>query len=151
MPNDANSLFIGDNNFFEEYKNLREMKFQYAQQHDVRVENYKTDDADFVVVAFGTPARIAKESVDMARSKNIKAGLLRPITLSPFPYKELEKLADTAKVFLTVELNNGQMVEDVKIGVNGKLPVKFYGRCGGNFPNEDEILGEILKLEELVK
>lgn len=151
LPNEANSIFIGDHKFFEELKILREKRFQYAQQHEVRVENYKADDADFIVVAFGTPARIAKESVDIARSKNIKAGLLRPITLSPFPYKELEKLADTAKAFLTVELNMGQMVDDVRLGVNGKKPVKFYPRTGGNVPNEEEIFGEILKLKELVK
>lgn len=150
-PNTLTSLYIDDKNFFEELKDLRDKKFRYIQQHEVRVEKYLTDDADFVVVAFGIPARIAKESVETARAKNIKAGLLRPITLSPFPYDEISKTARTAKAFLTVELNKGQMLDDVKVGVNGKAPVQFYGRCGGNIPNEDEILGEIIKLENIKK
>lgn len=151
LPNTLNSLYIDDKDFFEDLKTLRNKKYSYLQEHEVRVEKYLVEDADFIVVAFGIPARIAKESVDIARSKNVKAGLLRPITLSPFPYKELNKLGDTAKAFLTVELNYGQMVDDVKVAVNGKAPVNFYGRSGGNVPNEDEIFGEILKLEGAAK
>ena len=150
-PNTLNSLYIDNPDFFEDLKALRAKKFQYVQDHEVRVEEYRVGGADFVVVAFGIPARIVKKSVEIARSKDIKVGMLRPITLSPFPYKKLNRLGDTAKAFLTVELNNGQMVDDVKVGVNGKAPVSFYGRCGGSVPNEDEILGEILKLEKLVK
>jgi len=116
-------------------------------KNDVRFENYKADDADFVIVAFGIIARIAKESVDIARSKGVKAGLVRPITLSPFPYEEINRVSKKAKKLISVEMNMGQMVDDVKIAVEGNAPVSFYGRTGGNFPNEEEIATEIIKLQ----
>ena len=143
MPNAVNSLYIGDPNFYEEIRNLREEKFKFMKKYDTKFENYKTDNADYIFVAYGTPARIAKESVDIARDNGMNVGLFRPITLSPFPSAQLYRHAKTAKGFLTVELNNGQMIEDVRLAANGRAPVHFYGRSGGNYPNELELLNEI--------
>ena len=91
-----------------------------------------------------------KSAIAEARKNGIKAGLLRPITLWPFPKKELHKLADTAKVFLSVEMSMGQMVDDVRLAVNGKRPVHFFGRTGGIIPSVDEVYAEIKKLSEVI-
>ena len=106
-------------------------------------EEYLTDDAEIIIAAYGTIARIAMSAVDMARQKGIKAGLIRPITLWPFPEEAFEKYADSAKCFLSVEMSMGQMVEDVRLAVNGKAPVYFYGRTGGMVPEQEEILAKI--------
>ena len=97
------------------------------------------DDAEMVIAAYGTTARIAKKSVKELRKAGIKAGLIRPITLWPFPAEAINKAADKAKAFLTVEMSCGQMVEDVRLAVNGKAPVEFFGRTGGMIPSWKEI------------
>ena len=99
-----------------------------------------TEDAEYLMVAYGLCARICHKAVNIAREKGIKVGLLRPITLFPFPTEKLYSLADKMKLMLTVELNAGQMVEDVRLSVNGKVPVEYYGRLGGMLPNPDEIV-----------
>ncbi len=104
------------------------------------------DDADIVLVAFGLVARICKKAADLAREKGIKVGVFRPVTVFPYPYDELNRLADRVKMFLTVEMNAGQMLEDVKLAINGKATVEFTGRMGGIIPTPEEIL---LKLEEI--
>ena len=98
------------------------------------------DDAEYLVVAFGISARIGQKAVELARQEGYKVGLLRPITLFPFPTVEISKMADQVKGMLTVELSAGQMVEDVRLAVNGRVPVEFYGRMGGIVPSPDEVL-----------
>jgi len=100
------------------------------------------------VVAYGVVSRIVYSTVDMAREQGLKVGLLRPITLWPFPTEAIAALTRTASMFLAVELSTGQMVEDVKLAVNGKAPVHFYGRCGGMVPGSSELLAEYTKILE---
>lgn len=106
-------------------------KYERMAEREVMCETVLTDDAEIVLVAFGTSARIAKTAVLHARSQGLKAGLIRPITLFPFPEKIIAKIAETAERFLVVEMNLGQMVEDVRLAVNGRAAVSFYGRPGG--------------------
>ena len=91
-------------------------------------------------MAYGTSARVCQKAVELAREQGIKAGLLRPITLFPFPSKQINKLADQVKLMLSVEMSAGQMVEDVMLSVNGKVPVYHYGRMGGMIPTPDEVV-----------
>lgn len=123
-------------------------KYNEVKKNEVRFEEINTEDAEYLMVAYGLCARICHKAVNMAREKGIKVGLLRPITLFPFPTEKLNLLADKMRLMLTVELNSGQMIEDVKLAVNGKVPVEFYGRLGGMLPNPDEIVN---KLENLIK
>ncbi len=125
-------------------------KYNLISEKETLVETYLLEDADYIIAAFGITARIALAAVDLARKEGIKAGLVRPITLWPFPEKELAKSAENAKGILTVELNMGQMVDDVRLAVSGKAPVKFYGVTGGLFPTPKDILTEIKKLEVAV-
>lgn len=98
------------------------------------------DDAEYVMVAFGSIARICLKAIEDARAQGLKIGLIRPITLWPFPTKAIEEISKKVKGMLVVEINAGQMVEDVKLAVNGRVPVFHYGRMGGMIPNPDEIL-----------
>lgn len=123
-------------------------------RREVRYKEYFIDDAssdkaDLIVVAFGTAGRVALSAVRAARQKGIRVGLHRPITLSPFPDKRLSQLADEARGFLVVEMNAGQMLEDVKLSVGGQAPVRFYGRMGGQAPMPDDVAQEIEKLDEM--
>ena len=97
------------------------------------------DSADLILVGYGTSSRVAQGAMDLARAEGIKLGLFRPKTLWPFPYREIAELAAKGKKFLVVEMSMGQMVEDILLAVEGKAPVHFYGRCGGNIPTEDEV------------
>jgi 2-oxoglutarate ferredoxin oxidoreductase subunit alpha len=121
-------------------------KYKQIERKEVLCEQYKIDDADVVVVAYGIAARIVRSAVARAREEGIKAGWIRPITLWPFPTEQVSKAADEFRIFLVVEMSNGQMVEDVRLAVNGKSPVLFYGRPGGGVPNVDEILDKIRQL-----
>ena len=124
--------------------NLRlQSKYREVEKNEVLFEEFSCEDADYVIVAFGTSARVCQKAVEMARAEGIKAGLLRPITLYPFPTIEIEKLAEKVKGFLTVEMSAGQMVEDVRLAVNGRVPVEFYGRMGGIVPSPDEVLSAL--------
>ena len=130
-------------------KRLQE-KYKALEENEVRYEAIECDDADYVIVAFGSSARICSATVEMARAEGLKVGLLRPITLYPFPKKQLAEMAARGvKGFLSAELNAGQMVEDVRLAVNGKAPVEHYGRQGGMMFNPDEVL-DALK-EKLIK
>jgi 2-oxoglutarate ferredoxin oxidoreductase subunit alpha len=102
------------------------------------------------MVAYGLSSRICQRVVEMARQDGIKVGIMRPITLYPYPYKMLSTLADRVKGFLVVEMNAGQMLEDVKLGVNGKVPVEFYGRMGGIIPTGEEILLHLRKFIDTI-
>jgi 2-oxoglutarate ferredoxin oxidoreductase subunit alpha len=133
----------------QEVMNLRLMtRWQEIEANEVRFKEYFLDDAEYVVVGFGTAGRIALSAVRAAREKGIKVGLLRPITVAPFPGPVLEELTQRVKGFLVVEMNAGQMLEDVRLVVRGRKPVEFFGRMGGVMPFPDEVLTEI---ERLVK
>ena len=121
-------------------------KYKQVQQNEVLCEQYKLDDAQIVVVAYGIAARIVRSAVDRARAAGIKAGWIRPITLWPFPTEQISRAAEKMRIFLVVELSCGQMVDDVKLAVAGKAPVVFYGRAGGGVPSVDEILERIEQL-----
>jgi 2-oxoglutarate ferredoxin oxidoreductase subunit alpha len=114
-------------------------KYRKMQQ-EVRYETIQCDDADYIYVAFGSSARIVQKAVQLAREKGIKAGLLRPITLFPYPSDIIAELAKKAKGFLSVEMNAGQMVEDVRLSVGCNVPVEYYGRMGGMIPSPDELV-----------
>lgn len=123
-----------------EKNNLRlQAKYQRMKEEDIRFETIDCEDADYVMVAFGCAARICQKTVQLARAKGIKAGLLRPITLFPFPEKAIAELAPRVKGFLTVEFNAGQMVNDVRLAVNGRSKVEYFGRMGGILPSPDEV------------
>ncbi len=131
----------------EEKVNLRLLqRWGEAQVNEVRYKEYYLDDAEFVVVGFGTAGRVALSAVRAARQRGLKVGLLRPITVSPFPFQVLEQLAARVGGFLVVEMNAGQMLEDVRLAVRERARVEFYGRMGGVVPFPDEILGEIQRL-----
>jgi pyruvate/2-oxoacid:ferredoxin oxidoreductase alpha subunit len=115
-------------------------KYKRAEREAVRFESFMAGDADIVLVAYGIASRICKSVVEQLRREGIKAGLLRPITLFPFPEAKIRQLARTAGVFVCVELSTGQMIEDVRLSLEGRKPVEFYGRCGGNIPSEEEVL-----------
>lgn len=112
-------------------------------QSEVRFEEISTEDAEILLVAFGLSSRICQKVVELGREKRLNIGLLRPITLYPFPSKRLNELANQVEFMMSVEMNAGQMVQDVKLAVNGKVPVFFKGRMGGMIPTPEEILAEI--------
>lgn len=119
-------------------------KYREIEKNEVRYETMQCDDADYIVVAFGSAARIAQKAIEMARGEGIKVGLLRPITLWPFPSKEIKSLAEGKKGVLVAEINAGQMIEDVRLAAGGSVPVEHYGRLGGIVPEPSEIV-EALK------
>lgn len=127
----------------EEHQRRMEAKYIRCRQHETRCEEYRTEDAEVIVVGFGIVSRVLRSAVDEARRQGIKVGLFRPITLWPFPAKELQAFSARAEKVLVVELSNGQMVEDVRLALNGKKPVEFYGRVGGNVPTVEELLAKI--------
>jgi len=135
------SLFIQPEEM--EQVNLRLQEKYKAMQSEVRYEEIQTEDAEVLLVAFGLSSRICQKTVDLAREKGIKAGLLRPITVYPYPYERLKELSNQVEFMLTVEMNAGQMVEDVRLAVEGKVPVHFTGRMGGMIPSPDDVLLEI--------
>ena len=116
------------------------------QANEIRYKEYYLDDAEYVVVGFGTAGRIALTAIRNARAEGIKVGLFRPISLSPFPFPQLEELIKTTQGILVTEMNTGQMLEDVRMAVKGRVPIEFYARLGGIVPYPDEILGEIRRL-----
>jgi 2-oxoglutarate/2-oxoacid ferredoxin oxidoreductase subunit alpha len=120
--------------------NLRlQAKYRLIEQEVTRYELISTDDAEYILVAFGLSARICQRSVEIARQNGLKVGLVRPITLYPYPNQILFEMADRLKGAMVVEMNAGQMIEDVRLSVNGKIPVGFYGRMGGIIPSPDEV------------
>ncbi len=117
-----------------------EEKYREIEANEVRCEQIKCEDAEYVLVAYGSSARICQKAVDLLRAKGIKVGLLRPITLWPFPTKEIQALVPHVKGFMSVEMSLGQMVEDVRLAVEGKVKVEFFGRCGGIVPAPEEVV-----------
>ena len=127
---------------------VRERFARYAviEEKEPMSESYMVDDADYVVVAYGASARVAKAAVREARERGIKAGLIRPITLWPFPKQAMRDAAEHAKAFLCVEMSMGQMIDDVKLAIDCSRPVEFFGRTGGIIPTPAEVLENIKKL-----
>ena len=123
-------------------------KYRKIRENEVRYETKFMDDAEYMIVAFGSAARIAEKAIEMARAEGIKVGLFRPITLWPFPTNEIAAAAAKVKGVLVAEINAGQMVDDVRLAVNGKVPVEHYGRLGGIVPEPEEMV-KVLK-EKLV-
>lgn len=133
-----------------EQRNLHmQEKYELIRENEVRYEATKCDDADYIIVSFGSAARIGEKAVELAREQGIKVGLFRPITLWPFPSKQIVEAAKGKKGILVSEINAGQMIEDVKLAVNGQLPVEHFGRLGGIVPEPEEIV-EALK-EKFIK
>ena len=118
-------------------------KYQQIKDTEVRFETQQTDDADYIIVAFGSAARIAEKAIELARAEGIKVGLFRPITLWPFPEKQIAQLAQGKKGVLVAEINAGQMVEDVRLAINGAVPVEHFGRLGGIVPEPEEIVNAL--------
>lgn len=133
----------------EQVNDKLQAKYRVIEQNEVRYEETCVDDADYVIVAFGSCSRICAETVSMARAEGLKLGMIRPITLWPFPSQRIAQIAERVKGFMSVELNSGQMVEDVRLAVAGRVPVKFYGRMGGSICSPDEVLAQIK--QQLVK
>lgn len=127
--------------------NLRiQSKYREIEAKEVRFEEYMTGDADYLIVAFGSAARISKKVISIAREQGLNVGLLRPITLWPFPSKRIAELASKVKGILSLEINAGQMVEDIRMAVEGKTPVEWYGRLGGIIPEPEEVVAQLKKL-----
>ena len=127
-----------------EVNNIRlQETYRKIVENEVRYQTYFTDDAEYLIVAFGSVARICLKAIEEAREKGVRIGLIRPITLWPFPTKEIAEFADRVKGILTVELNAGQMIEDVRLAVNGRVPVYHFGRMGGIVPNPNEVLDSL--------
>ncbi len=122
-------------------------KYADIEANHVKYENYLLDDAEIVLVGYGVVSRVLQTVVDELRHKDLKIGMLRPISLWPFPKKQIAEL-DHVKEFYVVELSAGQMVDDVRLAVNGKAPVHFYGRMGGVVPSPEEIIEQLMKLNE---
>jgi 2-oxoglutarate ferredoxin oxidoreductase subunit alpha len=136
------SLYLGAENL--EAVNLRlQAKLRRIERNEVRYKEYETDGADLLLVAFGTVGRICQTVTRQAHAEGIRVGLLRPVTLWPFPSARIAELAAQVKQILVVEMNAGQMVEDVRLAVAGRTPVEFYGRLGGIVPFPDEILSQV--------
>ena len=129
-----------DPNEFEKHNRELQAKYKKIEENEVITEKINTDDADYLLIAFGTSARVSFKAMDLLREKGHKVGLLRPITLWPFPKNDIKELAKQVKGILVVEMNAGQMLEDVKLTVEGKTPVEFYGRMGGVVPSPQEVV-----------
>jgi len=150
QPNIITSLYLVEEVL--EQVNLRlQAKLREIAAKEVRWKEYSTEDADLLIVAFGTVGRVCQTVVREAREKGLKAGLLRPITVWPFPSARIAELAERVRGILVVEMNAGQMVEDVRLAVEGRCPVRFYGRMGGIIPLPDEILPELEKVDRETK
>ncbi|MEZ4999949.1 MAG: 3-methyl-2-oxobutanoate dehydrogenase subunit VorB [Bacteroidales bacterium] len=130
----------------EQFNHKLQAKYREIEEKEVRYEEFQCDDAEYLFVAYGTSARVCQKSIQLARAEGIKVGLLRPITLFPFPKKVINKLADRVKGILTVEMSAGQMVEDVRLAVNGKIPVEHWGRMGGIVPTPEEAVENLKSL-----
>lgn len=143
--NVANSLFL-KSEILEEKLNERYERYRQIEEKEQMSEAFMLDDAEYVVVAFGASARIARSAVVKARQEGIKVGLLRPITLWPFPKDAIAATIPHTKGYLSVEMNMGQMVDDVRLAVQGARPVEFFGRTGGVIPTPDEVLEAIHRL-----
>jgi pyruvate/2-oxoacid:ferredoxin oxidoreductase alpha subunit len=139
------SLFMGIDEL-EEHERALEAKYRVVEEREARAEEWCTDDAEIVLVGYGIVARILKAVTAEARAHGIKVGVLRPVTLYPFPVSQFQRVARHARAFAVVEMSNGQLVDDVRLALNGARPVEFLGRMGGNVPSHEEVLALVRKL-----
>jgi 2-oxoglutarate ferredoxin oxidoreductase subunit alpha len=139
------SLYLGAQNL--EHENLRlQRTIKDIEANQVRYAEYMMEDAEIVVVAYGTAGRIVQTAVKQARAEGIRVGLFRPISMWPFPHERLDQVAEATGQFLVVELSAGQMIEDVRLGTHCRKPISFYGKMGGVMPLPEDVLQEIRKL-----
>ena len=143
-PNRLKSLYLQDGELSEHNWKLHQ-KYERVKKEEVLSESFCSEDAQLMIAAFGSMARVSKTSVELAREEGMRVGLFRPITLFPFPDEALYDLSQRVKLFLTVELNTGQMVEDVRLSVTRDTQVHFYGRPPGSLPSPEDVLEEIKK------
>jgi 2-oxoglutarate ferredoxin oxidoreductase subunit alpha len=144
-PNIINSLYLNAEDL-EKHNTYLQNKYNKMREKEVRVESYNVEDADVVISAYGTTARIAKTAISKLEKEGYKVGLIRPISLFPYPYDEFNKIKDDCKGVLTVEMNTGQMLDDVRIALNGRVPTYFYGRTGGMVPTPEEIVNKVKEI-----
>ncbi len=142
QPNILTSLELKPEIMEKRNLHLQE-KYKQIEEEEVRYDQQDCEDADYLIVSFGSAARISEKAIEMARAEGIKVGLFRPITLWPYPSKALAEVAKGKKGILSVEINAGQMVEDVKLAVNGSVPVEWFGRLGGIVPEPEEIVNAL--------
>jgi len=135
----VSSIYLEPDNLERHIRKLEE-KYKQAERNEVRFESWRTDDAEIILVGYGIVGRILKASVELARARGMAVGLLRPITLYPFPSLQLRELAKHARAFAVVELSTGQMVDDVRLALAGRAPVEFFSRVGGNAPSAEDVL-----------
>ncbi|MBQ2272034.1 MAG: 3-methyl-2-oxobutanoate dehydrogenase subunit VorB [Clostridia bacterium] len=140
--NIVNSLFL-DPAALEQTNFERFERYKFIEENETMYEEYLTDDAEIVIAAFGIAARVSKNAIDEARKQGIKVGMIRPITLWPFPVAPFRKAADKAKAFISVELSMGQMIEDVRLAIDCKAPVTLCNRVGGMIPSPEQVLESI--------
>ena len=142
-----NSIYI-DTESLSVHNAVLQKIYREVEKNEVMYETYKTEDADYLITAFGTVARVAKSAIDELRQEGIKVGLFRPVTVWPFPYKELHDIIarDNIKEVLDVELNEGQMLLDVKVANDGLKKIDFFGHCGSEFPTTDEVKAKIREM-----
>jgi 2-oxoglutarate ferredoxin oxidoreductase subunit alpha len=141
------SMYL-DHAVMEDHLHRLGMKYRELELRESLWEETATDDADILLIGYGIMSRLAHAAVDLARAQGIKAGLLRPMTLFPFPRKAIRHLAERVSSILVVELSYGQLVEDVQLAVNGITPVKLFNRMGGMIPTAEDILEAIIKVGE---
>ena len=141
------SLHMGTDDL-ESHENALEAKYRIAQRREPRAEHFFTEDADIILTGYGIIGRILKAVTADARAMGVKVGLLRPITLWPFPTADFQQLAKHAQSFVAVEMSNSQMLEDVRLALNGARPVEFLSRIGGNVPSHEDILKFVLAQAE---
>jgi 2-oxoisovalerate ferredoxin oxidoreductase alpha subunit len=138
-PNLITSIYL-EPDLMERHVRKLEAKYREAERREARAEHWRTDDAEFVLVGYGIVGRVLKAVVEQARARGIRAGLLRPVTLYPFPNEALRKLAVHTRAFAVVEMSNGQLRDDVRLALEGRRPVEFYNRMGGNTPSAEEVV-----------
>jgi pyruvate/2-oxoacid:ferredoxin oxidoreductase alpha subunit len=142
--NVVTSIYLEPNEL-EEHQRKMEAKYNRAAMTERRSEHYRTEDAEILMVGFGIVSRVLRSVVELARKESLRVGLFRPITLWPYPSPELKQVAAKAERVIVVELNHGQMVEDVHLALDGNVPVEFYGRGGGNVPSVEELYEQVLE------
>ena len=144
-----NSIFISTEELAA-HNDILQAMYKEVTANEQQWEYYNCENAEYIITAFGTVARIAKSAINELKEQGINVGLVRPITVWPFPYDAVSKAinADSVKAVLDVELNEGQMLQDVKLAVNGTTPVDFYGHCGSQMPTTDEIVAKIISMKE---
>ncbi|SER45357.1 3-methyl-2-oxobutanoate dehydrogenase subunit VorB [Salipaludibacillus aurantiacus] len=144
-PRVITSLDLSDIKLEERNNRLQE-KYSMIKKQEIKVDSLYTEDAEYIVIAYGTVARMVQSAIEKAREEGMKIGLIRPVTLWPFPSEVISRISEDIKGILAVEMSAGQMVEDVRLAVEGKTPVSFYGRTGGVIPSVEEIYEAIMKL-----